>query len=111
MFERYTEGARRVIFFARYEASQYGSPAIEPELLLLGLLKEYPSLLEKQLPHDSVTNLRTGIEPELKKRQRFATSVEVPLSNTDQSGTSGSGVAVRLPPLFIEGKCRKHSYF
>ena len=26
MFERYTEKARRVIFFARYEASQYGSP-------------------------------------------------------------------------------------
>ena len=25
MFERYTEKARRVIFFARYEASQYGS--------------------------------------------------------------------------------------
>ena len=26
MFERYTEKARRVIFFARYEASQFGSP-------------------------------------------------------------------------------------
>jgi hypothetical protein len=30
MFERYTEKARRVIFFARYEASQFGSPYIEP---------------------------------------------------------------------------------
>src|ERR1700735_2458465 len=28
VFERYTEKARRVIFFARYEASQYGSPYI-----------------------------------------------------------------------------------
>src|SRR6266516_4038049 len=28
MFERYTEKARRVIFFARYEASQFGAPAI-----------------------------------------------------------------------------------
>src|SRR2546428_459354 len=36
MFERYTEKARRVIFFARYEASQFGAPAIEPEHLLLG---------------------------------------------------------------------------
>jgi hypothetical protein len=27
MFERYTEKARRVIFFARYEAGQYGSDA------------------------------------------------------------------------------------
>jgi ATP-dependent Clp protease ATP-binding subunit ClpC len=39
MFERYTEKARRVIFFARYEASQFGAPAIEPEHLLLGLIK------------------------------------------------------------------------
>jgi ATP-dependent Clp protease ATP-binding subunit ClpC len=36
MFERYTEKARRVIFFARYEASHYGSPEIETEHLLLG---------------------------------------------------------------------------
>lgn len=40
MFERYTEKARRVIFFARYEASQFGSPFIETEHLLLGLLRE-----------------------------------------------------------------------
>jgi len=38
MFERYTERARRVIFFARYEASQYGSPYMESEHFLLGLL-------------------------------------------------------------------------
>ena len=38
MFERYTEKARRVIFFARYEASQFGSPYIETEHLLLGLV-------------------------------------------------------------------------
>lgn len=37
MFERFTEKARRVIFFARCEASQYGSPFIETEHLLLGL--------------------------------------------------------------------------
>jgi ATP-dependent Clp protease ATP-binding subunit ClpC len=37
MFERYTEKARRVIFFSRYEASQCGSPTIETEHLLLGM--------------------------------------------------------------------------
>jgi ATP-dependent Clp protease ATP-binding subunit ClpC len=31
MFERFTEKARRVIFFARYEASQYGSHSIDSE--------------------------------------------------------------------------------
>src|SRR6267378_6748336 len=40
VFERYTEKARRVIFFARYEASQYGSQYIETEHLLLGLMRE-----------------------------------------------------------------------
>ncbi len=39
MFERYTEGARRVVFFARYEASNFGSPCIDTEHLLLGLLR------------------------------------------------------------------------
>src|SRR5205807_2705087 len=32
--------ARRVIFFARYETQHYGSPCIEPEHLLLGLLRD-----------------------------------------------------------------------
>ena len=35
MFEKYTEKARRVIFFARYEASQLGSRSIETEHVLL----------------------------------------------------------------------------
>jgi ATP-dependent Clp protease ATP-binding subunit ClpC len=40
MFERYTEKARRAVFFARYEASQLGSRQIDAEHLLLGLLRE-----------------------------------------------------------------------
>ena len=40
MFERYTEKARRVIFFARYEASQFGAIQIEAEHILLGLIRE-----------------------------------------------------------------------
>jgi len=40
MLERFTEKARRVIFFARYEASHYGSPTIESFHLLLGLARE-----------------------------------------------------------------------
>jgi len=34
MFEKYTEKARRVIFFGRYEASQFGSSRIEKQLHL-----------------------------------------------------------------------------
>jgi hypothetical protein len=40
MFERYTEKARRTIFFARHEASDFGSSFIETEHLLLGLLND-----------------------------------------------------------------------
>jgi len=43
MFERYTEPARRVIFFARYEAVQRGSDRITTAHLLLGLVREKDS--------------------------------------------------------------------
>jgi len=46
MFERYTEHARRVIFFGRYEASQFGSDAIEPEHLLLALYRDDTALMK-----------------------------------------------------------------
>jgi hypothetical protein len=40
MFERCTERARRVLFFARYEASQLSSASIDAAHLLLGLIRE-----------------------------------------------------------------------
>jgi hypothetical protein len=49
VFECYTEKARRVIFFGRYEASQFGSPYIETEHLLLGLLREDKALTHRCL--------------------------------------------------------------
>jgi len=81
MFERYTERARRVIFFARYEASQYGSPYIETEHLLLGLLREDPVLCREFLGPTSVAaDIRTEIERHITRRERISTSVEMPLT-------------------------------
>jgi hypothetical protein len=40
IFSRYTAAARRAVFFSRYEANQFGSNSIEPEHLLLGVLRE-----------------------------------------------------------------------
>ena len=81
MFERYTERARRVIFFARYEASQYGSPYIETEHLLLGLLREDPVLCRQFLGPTSVAaEIRTAIEGRITRRERISTSVEMPLT-------------------------------
>ena len=81
MFERYTEKARRVIFFARYEASHYGSPYIETEHLLLGLLREDRTLAKRFLGEvNSEGGIRAEIERHITSRERFSTSVEVPLT-------------------------------
>jgi hypothetical protein len=39
-FDRYTPEARRVLFFSREEACKRGSPTIEPEHIVLGLVRE-----------------------------------------------------------------------
>ena len=81
MFERYTEKARRVIFFARYEASQFGSPYIETEHLLLGLLREDKALTNRFLrSHGSVESIRKQIEGRTAIREKVSTSVDLPLS-------------------------------
>src|SRR5712691_2643215 len=81
VFERYTEKARRVIFFARYEASQYGSPYIETEHLLLGLMREDKALANRFLRQQgSIESIRKEIEGRITIRERISTSVEVPLS-------------------------------
>src|SRR5207245_7608724 len=82
MFERYTDKARRVIFFARYEASQFGSPYIETEHLLLGLLREDKALTNRFLrSHASVESIRKQIEGHTTIREKVSTSVDLPLSN------------------------------
>ena len=82
MFERYTEKARRVIFFARYEASQFGSPFIETEHLLLGLLREDKALTNRFLrSHASVESIRKQLEGNTTTREEVSTSVDLPLSN------------------------------
>ncbi|HEX8748031.1 MAG TPA: ATP-dependent Clp protease ATP-binding subunit [Pyrinomonadaceae bacterium] len=82
MFERYTEKARRVIFFARYEASQFGAPAIEPEHLLLGLMREDKTLTGRFFPRASVNieAIRKEIEGRTLLREKISTSVELPLA-------------------------------
>jgi hypothetical protein len=49
MFQRYTEKARRVIFSARYMASRVGSPDIDTEHILLGLLTKDKGLARRFL--------------------------------------------------------------
>jgi ATP-dependent Clp protease ATP-binding subunit ClpC len=82
MFERYTERARRVLFFARYEASQLGSVSIETEHLLLGLIREGKGLTSRifQRSHLSLDGIRKEVEGRTVFREKVSTSVEIPFS-------------------------------
>ena len=83
MFERYTERARRVLFFARYEASQLGHRSITPEHLLLGLVREGKGLTGRLFSLARLTpdTLRREIEVRLVFEEKFSTSVEIPFDD------------------------------
>lgn len=82
MFERYTEKARRVIFFARYESSQFGSQSIETEHILLGLVREDKALTNRLLRSAAtVETIRREIEKHTTIREKISTSVDLPLSD------------------------------
>jgi bifunctional UDP-N-acetylglucosamine pyrophosphorylase/glucosamine-1-phosphate N-acetyltransferase len=82
MFERYTEKARRVIFFARYEASQFGSPYIDTEHLLLGLLRADKKLVDRFiLAQASAESIQKQVEGQAKIRENVEATADLPLSN------------------------------
>jgi hypothetical protein len=81
MFERYTEKARRVIFFARYEACQHGSHFIETEHLLLGLLREEKALFLHLLPNLDEDSIRDKVAAHARTRKPVSTSIDLPLSD------------------------------
>jgi len=81
MFERFTERARRVFFFARYEASQFGSDSIEPEHLLLAVLREDRNTVSRFLgPRVPAEDIRNEIASRLAVKEKVSTSVDLPLS-------------------------------
>ena len=79
-----TEKARRVIFFARYEAAQFGSPYIETEHLLLGLLRENAALVQAINLPITCEAARKDLEARVRIGKKTSTSVDVPLSNENK---------------------------
>jgi uncharacterized protein (TIGR03435 family) len=88
MFERYTEQARRTIFFARHEAFQAASAFIEPEHVLLGLCRDDQSLPLRILTRARVSHeaIRKEIEARTSRRVRtpLPSADDVPFS--EESG-------------------------
>jgi ATP-dependent Clp protease ATP-binding subunit ClpC len=79
MFERYDEPARRTLFFARFEASRLGMPAIETEHLLLGLMREPRGPAGRLLLTLPLADIRKELETG-RTSEKISTSVEIPFS-------------------------------
>ena len=82
MFERFTERARRALFFARYETTELGGVSIETEHLLLGLIHENKGIAALVFARSrlSLGRIRQEIESRTIVREKIATSVEIPFS-------------------------------
>ncbi len=82
MFEKYTDKARRVLFFARYEASQFGASTITSAHLLLGLVREAEKTTIQILEQMSINvqELKDRIISKNLPKKQVSTTVEIPLS-------------------------------
>ena len=107
MFERYTERARRALFFARYETSQLGRSSIESEHLLLGLLHETRGLAHRILSQAGMNleDARAQVGKATAGEPRLAAHVELPLSPACKAALSRAAeesVAVQAPHIGTE---------
>jgi uncharacterized protein (TIGR03435 family) len=83
MFERYTEQARRALFFARYEAFQRGSPDIETEHLLLALFRDEQSVTARVFARARISfdEIRRQVDARTSRHAPLSESSEVPFSD------------------------------
>ena len=104
MFERYTERARRALFFARYEASVLGGVALETEHLLLGLLREGKGLTSDLFARAGVRfdSVRSEIQMRVPGGEKVPLSVDIPFSQgTRRILESAAAEAERLGHNYI----------
>jgi ATP-dependent Clp protease ATP-binding subunit ClpC len=83
MFDRFTERARRVIFFARLEASKTGCYAMSAEHLFLGLVRENRYLLPEFPPDRDLAAIRSELFGEV-PAEHLPTSVDMGLTESAQ---------------------------
>ena len=91
MFQNYSDEARRVIFFARWETSQFGNNAIDTKHIFLGLIRErdhdgVPSKLSalflKLIPRHEGECLIAAVEETIARGEPVSTSVDLPLTES-----------------------------
>jgi Clp amino terminal domain, pathogenicity island component len=82
-FERFTPKAKQALFFSRHEAGQCGSISIEPEHVLLGLVRAGQSLKSRLFERAglSLVGARAEVVPRTLVREPLPSSVEIPFSD------------------------------
>jgi ATP-dependent Clp protease ATP-binding subunit ClpC len=82
MFEKYANNARMAIFHARKETSHFGTPQIESEHLLLGLLTADKSIFGRYVcgVTPTETEIREAVVRATGVRPPIPTSIDLPLS-------------------------------
>jgi uncharacterized protein (TIGR03435 family) len=93
MFERFTEHARRALFFARYEASQLGSRSIEIEHLLLGLTRESRGPAGGMFAHAArvAVDVRAHVARRTAAADKTSPSIEIPFSSETKRAMQRAG--------------------
>lgn len=86
MFLRFTQRARQVLFRARSQVSQFGSRALEPEHILLGMLDEAEGVGSRILAQTGgpLDDVRSDIVGRLTRGERIPESDEIPFSASCQ---------------------------
>jgi ATP-dependent Clp protease ATP-binding subunit ClpC len=80
MFETWTEQARRVIFFARYEATNLGASKIQAAHLVLGLLRESKAMFFRlKVPPGKLVLIREACAKAGSGQASISESVDMPL--------------------------------
>jgi ATP-dependent Clp protease ATP-binding subunit ClpC len=81
MFERFSERARKVLFFSRFEATAMGDTSIEPAHLLLGLIRDRG--IQHVLANWNVPSgeLRRTLEQHGARGEKIPASVEIPFAD------------------------------
>ena len=83
MFERFTDRAKRALFFARLATSELGGQAIEPEHVLLGVLRAAAGPTRDVLGRAGVgiDSMREQLSARIASGAKVSTSVEIPFSD------------------------------
>ena len=101
MFQNYSAKAMRMIMYARIEAGAHGAIAIEPEHVLLGLLRADMDLINRFYSSSaSLVPFLALIESHATVREQMPMSVELPLSAESErvlrhADEAASGLASR----------------